>query len=84
MACKLLRLRTIALHGLPFFLVVLAPHVDVVAQQRDVNRLKDPQGHAWAAYLDHALRTTMTGIGLWIDTSKQTPEETVEQILQRL
>src|SRR6266516_5710344 len=59
------------LHGLPFSLVVLAPQVNVVASQRDVNRSKDPQGHAWAAYLDRALHTTMAGIGLWIDTSEQ-------------
>lgn len=72
------------LHGLPYSLVVLAPHVDVVSSQRDVNRAKDPQGHAWAAYLDHALRTTMADIGHWIDTSEQTPEETVEQILRCL
>jgi len=75
------------LSGLPFSLVVLAPHVDVVAQQRDLNRLKGPQGpqgYTWAVYLDHALRTTMAGIGLWIDTSEQTPEETVEQILRNL
>ncbi len=72
------------LQGLPFSLVVLAPHVDVVVRQRDVNRAKDPQSYAWAAYLDHALRTTMAGIGLWIDSSEQTPEETVEQILQHL
>jgi predicted kinase len=72
------------LHDIPFSLVVLAPHVDVVVQQRDMNRSKGSQGSAWAVYLDHVLRTTMTNIGLWIDTSEQTPEETVEQILQRL
>ncbi|MBV9227672.1 MAG: zeta toxin family protein [Chloroflexi bacterium] len=72
------------LHDLPFSLVVLAPRVDVVASQRDVNRSKNPQGHAWAAYLDRELRATMAGLGLWIDTSEQTPEETVEQILRRL
>lgn len=72
------------LHGFPFSLVVLAPQVDVVARHRDLNRSKDPQGHAWAAYLDHELRTTMTGIGLWIDTSEQTPEETIVHILKRL
>lgn len=72
------------LRGLPSSLVVLAPRVDIVVQQRDANRSKNPQGHAWAAYLDHALRTTMAGTGLWLDTSEQTPEETVEQILQRL
>ena len=72
------------LHGLPFSLVVLAPRVDVVVQQRDANRSKNPQGHAWAAHLDHALRTTMAGTGLWLDTSEQTPEETVEEILQQI
>jgi predicted kinase len=72
------------LHDLPFFLVILAPSVEVVASQRDRNRAKAPQGHAWAIYLDHALRSTMAGIGFWIDTSEQTPEETVELILQRL
>jgi predicted kinase len=72
------------LHGLPFSLVVLAPHVDVVVQQRDVNRPMVPQGPVWAAYLDHVLRTTMAGIGYWIDTSEQRPQETVAQILQCL
>jgi predicted kinase len=72
------------LQGLPFSLVVLAPHVDVVLQQRDLLRPKEPQGRTWAEYLDHELRTTMAGIGLWIDSSDQTPEETVEQIVRRL
>ncbi|MBE3560200.1 MAG: hypothetical protein IMW89_13405 [Ktedonobacteraceae bacterium] len=71
------------LHDLPFSLVVLAPHVDAV-QQRDRSRPKDPQGRAWAVYLDQALRTTMAGVGLWIDSSALTPEETVEQILRCL
>lgn len=72
------------LQGIPFSLVVLAPRVDVVAQQRDKHRSKPPQGSAWAEYLDHELRTTMAGIGLWIDTSEQSPQESVEQILQHL
>ena len=72
------------LHDLPFSLVVLAPQVEVVASQRDRNRAKAPQGHAWATYLDHALRSTMAGVGFWIDTSEQTPEETVALILQHL
>lgn len=72
------------LHDLPFSLVVLAPQVDVVIQQRDKNRSKGSQGYAWAVYLDHVLHSTMESIGLWIDTSEQTPEETVEQILQHL
>jgi chloramphenicol 3-O-phosphotransferase len=72
------------LQGIPFCLVVLAPRLDVVVQQRDRNRPKQPLGQAWAQYLDESLRTTMAGIGLWIDNSEQTPEETVHQILQSL
>lgn len=72
------------LAGLPFSLVVLAPHADVVASQRDMSRSKSSQGYDWAVYLDHELRTSMADYGLWIDTSSQTPEETVEHILQHL
>lgn len=72
------------LRGLPFSLVILAPSVDVVTRQRDQYRQKVPQGGEWAAYLDQELRTTMTGTGLWIDSSAQTPPETVEQILLNL
>jgi predicted kinase len=72
------------LHGLPFSLVVLAPSVEVVTRHRDQNRPKVPQGGEWAAYLDKELRTTMAGLGLWIDSSAQTPLETVEQILVNL
>lgn len=72
------------LHDLPFSMVVLAPQVEVVAWQRDMNRSKGSQGSAWAVYLDHVLHTTMASIGLWIDTTEQTPEETVDQILRHL
>lgn len=72
------------LRGVPFSLVVLAPRVEVVAQQRDLSRAKRPLGEAWAVYLDRALRTTMAGVGYWIDSSDQTPEETVDQILLQL
>lgn len=72
------------LQGLPYSLVVLAPRVEVVAQMRDQQRSKRPLGEAWAVYLDRAFRETMTGIGCWIDSSEQAPEETVEQLLQHL
>lgn len=72
------------LQGVPFSLVALAPRVEVVAQQRDRNRAKRPLGEAWAIYLDRAFRSTMTGIGLWLDTSAMTPEETVDHILRQL
>jgi chloramphenicol 3-O-phosphotransferase len=72
------------LSGLPFSLVVLAPSVEVVTRQRDRYRRKSPQGAGWAAYLDQELRSTMAGIGLWIDSSAETPAETVAQILSNL
>lgn len=71
------------LHDLPFTLVVLAPHVDAVLQ-RDQARPKETQGSAWAEYLDGELRKTMAGTGLWVDSTSQTPQETVEYIMQRL
>jgi predicted kinase len=71
------------LRDLPFSLVILAPQVEIV-QQRDQNRPKTTQGKTWAEYLDRELRTTMAGIGLWVDSSQQTPEETVNCILQHL
>lgn len=74
----------VALQGVPFSLVVLAPRADVVAQQRDPNRAKRPLGADWAHYLDNVLRTTMAGIGIWIDTTEQSPEESVNTIMQRL
>jgi hypothetical protein len=33
--------------------------------------------------LDRALRETMSGIGLWLNNSNQSPEETVGAILRR-
>lgn len=71
------------LRGLPFSLVILAPRLEVILQ-RDLDRPKDTQGGTWARHLDSELRRTMTGIGLWIDSSEQTAEETVECILRQL
>jgi chloramphenicol 3-O-phosphotransferase len=74
----------VQLSGLPVSLVVLAPSVRVVAEARDRTRDKRPLGEAWAVYLDRALREQMSGTGLWLDTSRQTPEETVDEIVRRL
>ncbi|MDQ5826398.1 MAG: phosphotransferase, partial [Chloroflexota bacterium] len=68
------------LQGYPFTLVVLAPRTEVV-QHRDTHRGKQPLGAAWAEYLDAELRKTMAGVGTWIDSSNQTPDETVDAIL---
>lgn len=73
------------LSGLPFDLIVLAPRAEVVAKERDASRGKRVVlGEKWATTLDGDLRQTMTGIGVWVDNSDQTPEETVEEIVGRL
>lgn len=72
------------LRGVPFSLVVLAPRREVVTALRDAGRAKPPLGEAWATYLDDILRATMAGVGLWIESSDQTPDETVDEILRRL
>lgn len=70
------------LRGLPFHVVVLAPAVETV-EARDAER-DHTVGGGWAAYLDGELRRTMTGRGVWIDSSGQTPEETADEALRRL
>jgi predicted kinase len=71
------------LDGVPFSLVVLAPSRSVV-QHRDITRAKGTLGEAWATHLDNELRATMRGVGLWIDSSQQTPQQTVDEILRKL
>lgn len=71
-----------ALAGLPLHLVVLAPSAAVV-RQRDSARAKRTLGEAWAIYLDGELRRTMTGVGLWLDSSAQSAAESINAILAR-
>lgn len=69
----------------PLHVVVLRPDAEVVAA-REAGRAKSaygPGNHSLAT-LDHALRHETPRIGLWLDTSTQTPEETVGEILRRV
>jgi predicted kinase len=68
----------------PLIVVVLAPTPEVAAQ-RDKQRTKTAYdvGALQAHDLDVALRTDTPRTGLWIDSSAQTPEETVTEILTR-
>ena len=68
----------------PLVVVVLAPGTDAVAE-RERNRSK-------AAYrdemsditsMDAALHAETPRLGLWLDTSNQHPEDTVEEIIRR-
>lgn len=64
----------------PLALVVLAPSPDVVAT-RERNRAKVGYRDVTPAALDAGFRADTPRIGLWIDTSEMTVEETVQHIL---
>ncbi|MFH8500064.1 AAA family ATPase [Streptomyces coeruleorubidus] len=65
----------------PLYVVVLAPRPEAVAA-REAERPKTGYGDAWTVgMLDEALRTRTPRIGLWLDTSELTVEQTVEAIL---
>ena len=68
----------------PLHVVVLVPRPDVVAA-REAGRAKTAyRPGSWSIEgLDEELRERTPRIGLWLDTSDQTPEETVDVILQR-
>ena len=73
-----------AIKSRPLHVVVLVPRVEVVAQ-REAARSKtayQPDGPT-PADLDAFLRSQTPPIGLWLDTSEQTPDETVGEILRR-
>ncbi|MGI5165181.1 AAA family ATPase [Spirillospora sp. CA-253888] len=64
----------------PLYVVVLAPDAATVAA-REAGRAKKAYGAFSVADLDRGLRETTPRIGLWLDTSGQTPEQTVDAIL---
>jgi chloramphenicol 3-O-phosphotransferase len=66
----------------PLFVVVLAPRQEAV-KAREASRSKTGY-RAWTVErLDRVLREETPRLGLWIDSSGQTPEQTVEEILER-
>jgi chloramphenicol 3-O-phosphotransferase len=67
----------------PRRVVVLAPDASVVAR-REAARPKVAYTRAFTpAAFDAAFRADTPPIGLWLDTSRQTPAETVEEIIAR-
>src|SRR5690606_13204672 len=71
-------------HTRPFSLVVLAPRPEIIAE-RERDRGKTGYGDGWTPYqLDAGLRAETPRLGLWLDSSEQTPEQTVEEILDRI
>uniref|UniRef100_A0AAU1U2I4 AAA family ATPase n=1 Tax=Streptomyces sp. NBC_00119 TaxID=2975659 RepID=A0AAU1U2I4_9ACTN len=68
----------------PLYLVILAPRPEAVAA-REAGRHKNGYGGPWTVdILDDALRRDTPLRGLWLDTSNQTPHQTVDQILADL
>ncbi|GAB2676375.1 hypothetical protein GCM10027271_41640 [Saccharopolyspora gloriosae] len=66
----------------PLYVVVLAPQAAAIAD-REGERDKAAYDEWTVRALDAVLREDTPRLGLWLDTSEQTPEETVEDILRR-
>jgi len=66
----------------PLLVVVLAPRPEAIAA-REAARDKKAYGRFGIAHLDEALRRHTPRIGLWLDTTNQTPSQTVDEILAR-
>lgn len=67
----------------PLYVIVLTPSPESVAC-REAARPKKGYGLWTIAELDRRLREETPNIGLWMDTSNQSAEETVEQLWQRV
>jgi predicted kinase len=72
-----------AIRSRPLYLVVLAPSAESVAE-REAARAKSGYGSWTVGHLDHFLRYDTPRLGLWLDSTGQTPDETVDAILSSL
>ena len=66
----------------PLFVIVLAPRPDVVRHRAEMREKVSGYGQWTVEALDELLRASPR-IGLWLDTSGQTPVQTVDEILHR-
>ncbi len=71
------------LEDYPIYPVVLAPRMEVVAERERARATKGYLGYTvedlYRGFMDKTPR-----IGLWLDTSDLTPEETVDEILRQV
>ena len=73
---------TAMIRSRPLLVIVLAPQVSAIAD-REKGREKTAYG-TWAIrQLDDVLRNETPRLGLWLDTSGQTPAQTAGEILSR-
>jgi hypothetical protein len=65
------------------YIFVLCPSVDAVSE-RETSRTKKGYRGFVPDQLDHVLRHQTERIGCWLDSTNQSPDETVELVLGRL
>ena len=78
---KLGRYRS-ALRSLRLHFVVLCPGKAAAIRRNAERGRRSPVAEHWA-YLEDIIVRELTGIGLWVDSRDQTPDDTVEHILHR-
>ena len=75
----MLEAMTNLLEGLPVQVVVLCPSVEAVAERERTRGKKGYGGYDVAPLYESFMRETPR-LGLWLDTTRMTPEETVNRI----
>jgi predicted kinase len=78
-----------AIRARPLYVVVLAPRAEVVQAREDTRRLARGKvaykpGDESAAELDAHFRRETPRIGLWVDSSDQSPAQTADEVLARV
>ena len=66
----------------PLMLINLAPPLDVLRERNAARAGKDVH-LPWNPILDEEMRRVQNERGIWIDNSRQTPDETADEILRR-
>jgi chloramphenicol 3-O-phosphotransferase len=69
-----------AIRSRPLHVFVLLPSIEVIAEREAARTHKGYTGWSVAEFHEGFVRTTPR-IGLWLDTSEQTAEQTVDEIL---
>lgn len=67
----------------PLILVNLAPPLDVLRERNEARPGKNVH-LPWNPILDAEMRRVQRNIGIWMDNSNQTSDETVDEILRRV